>query len=71
MVTMIADETPPQSLDEPQKHPSAAANDNNGALTAAIDPHILTVARALGRQIAREELKSRRAANDNNPEDTT
>lgn len=71
MVTMIADEIPPLSLDEPQKPQSEAANDNNGALTAAIAPHILTVARALGRQIAREEMKCRKAANDNNPEKPT
>jgi hypothetical protein len=68
---MIADETPPQPLDEPQNLPSAAANDNNGALAAAVDPYILTIARAIGRQIAREELKGRRAANDNNPEEPT
>ena len=71
MVTMIADETPPPSLGEPPRPPSAAANDNNGAPAAAIDPHILTIASALGRQIAREELKSRKAANDNNPEKPT
>jgi hypothetical protein len=69
MVTMIADETPPQPLDEPQNLALAAANDNDDTSAAAIDPHILTIARAIGRQIAREEMMSRRAANDNNPED--
>ncbi len=67
MVTMIADETPPQSLDEPPRPPSDAANDNDGVTAAEMDTHTLRIARALGRQIAREELKSRKAANDNNP----
>jgi hypothetical protein len=69
MVTMIADETTPQPLDEPQNLPLAAANDNNDPPAVAIDPDILTIASAIGRQIAREEMMSRRAANDNNPED--
>jgi hypothetical protein len=71
MMTMTVDETPLQPLDAPPRPPSAAANDNNGAPAAVIDPHILTIARALGRQIAREELKSRRAANDNNSKELT
>jgi hypothetical protein len=44
-----------------------AANDNNGAPAAQIDARILTIARALGRQIAREQIKRMRAANDNDP----
>jgi hypothetical protein len=43
-----------------------AANDN-GASPASIDARILTIARALGRQIAREQLKKIAAANDNDP----
>jgi hypothetical protein len=34
-------------------------------LRAPIDARILTIARALGRQIAREQLKRMRTANDN------
>jgi hypothetical protein len=43
------------------------ANDNNGPPAAPIDARILTIARALGRQIAREQLKRMRAGNDNDP----
>ena len=71
MVTMIVDETPPPSLEEPARPPPVAANDNIGAPAALIDTHILTIARALGHQIAREELESRKAANDNTPETPT
>ena len=34
-----------------------------------IDPRILVIARAIGRQIAREQLDRAHAANDNRPED--
>ena len=51
------------------KDPSAPqdASKESGAQHAPIDPRILSIARALGRQIAREYLKSLRAANDNDP----
>jgi hypothetical protein len=54
--------------DAPEREPPRpqAANDNNSS-AAPIDARILTIARALGRQIAREQLKSLRAANDNDP----
>jgi hypothetical protein len=42
----------------------AAANDNGGNAAEPIDPRILTIARAIGRLIAREQFK---AANDNSP----
>jgi hypothetical protein len=45
--------------------PRSQANDNTGASAAPIDARILTIARALGRQIAREQLKRMRPANDN------
>lgn len=46
--------------------PAAPANDNHG-VAAAIDPRILAVARAIGRQMARERFAAlaRQAANDN------
>jgi hypothetical protein len=54
--------------DAPEREPPRpqAANDNKSS-AAPIDARILTIARALGRQIAREELKRLRAANDNDP----
>ena len=44
-----------------------AANDNGGA-EARIDAAVLTLARLIGRRIAREELDRLDAANDNAPE---
>lgn len=49
--------------------PLAAANDNGANAKPTVDPRILVVARALGRQIAREQLKQLQAANDNTPRD--
>ena len=51
---------------EPEPPRPRAANDN-GASPAPIDARILTIARALGRQIAREQLRKISAANDNDP----
>jgi hypothetical protein len=55
--------------DAPEREPTPpqATNENNGASAALIDARILTIARALGRQIAREQLKRMRPANDNGP----
>ena len=56
--------------------PCAAANDNpgteagtGGGPEARIDAAVMTLARLLGRQIARETFEASRAANDNAPED--
>ena len=43
-----------------------AANDNGGA-EAQIDTAVMTLARIIGRRIAREELDRLDAANDNTP----
>ena len=43
-----------------------AANDN-GAAEARVRAALLTIARLLGRQIAREQFERRVAANDNRP----
>jgi hypothetical protein len=59
---MMEDDAPEAQPPRPQ-----AANDNKGAPVAPIDARILTIARALGRQIAREQIKRMRAANDNDP----
>ena len=52
-------------------HPRrAAANDNPGSASGAearIDAAVTTLARLLGRQIAREEFERSRPANDNTP----
>ena len=45
----------------------AAANDN-GEAEARVDTAVLTLARLIGRRIAREELDRFDAANDNAPE---
>ena len=44
----------------------AAANDNGGP-EARIEAAVMTLARLLGRQIAREEFRRLEAANDNTP----
>ena len=46
--------------------PAGAANDNGGA-EARIDAAVMTLARLLGRRIARERFAATRAANDNAP----
>ena len=44
-----------------------AANDNGGP-AARVEDAVMRLARLLGRQIAREQFKTTRAANDNAPE---
>lgn len=52
-----ADDTPPP-----------AANDNsNGDARVRIDAAVLTIARLIGRQMAREAFERLKAANDNRP----
>jgi len=46
-----------------------AANDAGEAATVKIHRQILIIARAIGRQMAREHLNSLLPANDNDPED--
>ena len=57
---MIENDAPEREPPRPQ-----TANDNKGASAALVDARILTIARALGRAIAREQLRRMRAANDN------
>jgi hypothetical protein len=68
MVVMLPDEIPPRDHSNPLNEPLVAANDMTGVVIDGIDPHIRTIAQAIGRQIAREELAARKAANDNDPE---
>ena len=53
----------------PASQPLAAANDNGTDARTSVDPRILVIARAIGRQIAREQLHQMQAANDNTPRD--
>ena len=62
---MIADETPALPDDDPSESQIKAANDNGTETASALDPRILAIARAIGRQIAREQVRILRAANDN------
>ena len=67
---MIPDDTPPHRPETEAPSPLLKpANDNGSAAAASIDPRILIIARAIGRQIAREQLDNLRGANDNGPED--
>ena len=52
----------------PEPGPSDAANDDaHAAAEARAKAALLTIARLIGRQIAREEFERRLAANDNRP----
>lgn len=69
-VAMIPDETaPPDSELEAACPLLKSANDNGSTAAAPIDPRILTIARAIGRQIAREQMDALQAANDDRSED--
>ncbi len=43
------------------------ANDNGSRTGEPLDPRILRIAEAIGRQLAREQAKPPAAANDNDP----
>ena len=43
------------------------ANDNGSCTGEPLDPRILRIAEAIGRQLAREQAKPPAAANDNEP----
>ncbi len=53
----------------PASQPLPAANDNGTDVRTTVDPRILAIARAIGRQIAREQFHQLQAANDNTPRD--
>jgi hypothetical protein len=69
IMVMYPDETPPCDRVDPLNGTLVAANDAPGVAIGGLDPHIRTIAQAIGRQIAREELNARKAANDNSAED--
>ena len=67
---MTEDETDAaNSNSAPASQPLPAANDNGADERPTVDPRILVVARAIGRQIAREQLNQMETANDNTPRD--
>lgn len=52
----------------PRSRAVTAANDNSAALNpAAVDATLTRIAEAIGRHIAREHVRARDAANDNEP----
>jgi hypothetical protein len=68
---MIPDDVPAPGAkpETPSADLEAGNDDDRGMGATMIDPRILVIARAIGRQIAREQLGKRQAANDNRPED--
>lgn len=50
----------------PSSRPLTAANDNSAAIApAAVEAALTRIAEAIGRHIAREHVRARKAANDN------
>jgi len=54
------------AVEEERKGPGPA-NDNGSGSGQSLDPRILRIAEAIGRQLAREQAKPPAAANDNEP----
>jgi hypothetical protein len=52
---------------EEEKKRHCPANDNGSCSGESLDPRILRIAEAIGRQLAREQVKPPAAANDNEP----
>jgi len=53
--------------DAPRPRPIEAANDNPALDPVAVDAALTRIAEAIGRHIAREHIRARKAANDNEP----
>ena len=66
---MMADQPDSRSSNPRSDCELRAVNDNGDSQQTTIDPRLLTVARAIGKQMAREHLNSLKPANDNEPED--
>jgi hypothetical protein len=63
---MIPDECPPPRDESETSSPALQpANDNGVNAAVPVDPRILTIARAIGRSIARQQLEALQAANEN------
>jgi hypothetical protein len=52
---------------EEEKKRLCSANNNGSRTGAPLDPRILRIAEAIGRQLAREQARPPAAANDNEP----
>jgi hypothetical protein len=52
---------------EEESNGPRSANDNGSSSGQSLDPRILRIAEAIGRQLAREQAKPPAAANDNEP----
>lgn len=67
---MIPDDVPaPEAKPETASAELRVGNDDGGTGAISIDPRLLVIARAVGRQLAREKLGKQQAANDNTSED--
>ena len=67
---MVPDKSPPPRPETEAASPLLKpANEYACAAAAPIDPRVLIIARAIGRQIARDQLDALPAANDNRPDD--
>lgn len=67
---MIPDDIPARAAKPETANAELKVGTDDGSVGAiSIDPRILVVARAVGRQLAREQLGKRQAANDNTSED--
>ena len=53
------------------REPLLPANDNGGTRKGLEDPRILNIAAAIGRKIARDQLKPPQAVNDNRPRNSS
>ncbi len=54
---------------KPERPAAGVAANDNGSAEARVQSAVLTIARLLGRQIAREQFTQLHAANDNRPAD--
>jgi hypothetical protein len=67
--SMIPDDIPARGAKpETASAELKVANDDGGVGAISIDPRILVIARAVGRQLAREKLDKQQAVNDNTSE---
>lgn len=67
MTNNDTDSADPPAAPASQRLP--AANDDGSDAKPTVDPRILVVARAIGRQIARDQIEEMQAANDNTSRD--
>jgi hypothetical protein len=52
---------------EEERNGHCPANDNGSCSSESLDPRILRIAEAIGRQLARKQARPPAAANDNEP----